>query len=156
VTDPVVADVAAQVQAVADDLAGSIRYPTEPEATAVLMCLLAKPRGVPVAEGQPSASDVPLEELVTARALTYWQKVFDASERHYEWVASLRNFQVQVPRVRPQADGSLGILLSWVHPDRGEPLVIATRQPMLGRMAYLWPNDSGEWRVDHIENPPDV
>jgi hypothetical protein len=154
VTDPIVAEVAAQVRAVADNLAGSIRYPTEPEATAVLMCFLAKIRGVPVADGLAAVSDVPLEELVTSRALTYWQSVFDASERHYAWISSLRNFQVQVPRVRPQADGTLGILLSWVHPDQREPLVFATRRPVLGRMAYLLPNDSGEWRVDRIEYPP--
>jgi hypothetical protein len=50
----------------------------------------------------------------------------------------------------------LGILLSWVHPDQGEPLVTATRRPVLGRMAHLLPNESGEWRVDRIENPPEA
>lgn len=154
-THPIVADLAAQVRAVADDLAGSIRYPTEPEATAVLMCFLAKLRGVPVTEGQP-VSDVPLDDLVTGRRLPYWQDVFDTVAYRSEWVRSLRNLQVSIPRVRPQQDGSLGILLSWVHPDQDEPLVSATRRLVLGRMAYLRLNDSGEWRVERIEYPPDL
>jgi hypothetical protein len=156
VTHPIVADLANHVRAVADDLGATIRYPVEPEATAVLMCFLAKLRGVPVADGQPAVSEVPFEDLVASNSVTYWRGVFDTSERRYQWISSLRNLQVSVPRVRPQADGSLGILLSWVHPERGEPLVIATRQPMLGRMAYLWQNDDSEWRVGRIEYPPDV
>jgi hypothetical protein len=51
--------------------------------------------------------------------------------------------------VRPQEDGSLGILLSWIHPDQDEPLVVTSARLVKSHMAYLTREPDG-WRVDRI------
>jgi hypothetical protein len=157
VTHPIVDDLTGRVQAVAHDLATSIRYATEPQATAVLVCFVAKLRGVAIADDLSSVVDeVPLEELVTAGALPYWRTVFDDADDRAEWVRRLRNFQVPIPRVRPREDGSLVIPLGWVHPDQDEPLMIDTPRQMTVRLAYLWPNEDGAWRFDQFALPADT
>lgn len=140
---PYVDELTAQIRAIADSLAGSSYYnfPTQPQATAVLMCFVSKLRG------EQPAGDVPLQELVTSNALTYFQDILDEAELRDELVGALRNFQVVAPTVRPQADGRLGILLAWIHPDQDEVLYIDTPRLVEARMAYLSPTDNGEWRL---------
>jgi hypothetical protein len=147
----------ARVQAVVDELAGSIRYATEPQATAVMVCFVAQLRGEAIADDRSSVVDeVPLEELVTAGELPYWRGVFDDAAGRAEWVRRLRNFQVPIPRVRPRERGSLVIPLGWVHPDQDEPLMVDTPRQMTVRLAYLLANENGDWRLDRIALPPDT
>jgi hypothetical protein len=131
-----------EVREVAAALEGQISYPTAPSATAVLQCFVSKLRG------EPYVADVPLQQLVTSESLSYWSEVFGDPSLRAEWVAGLRHYQVPVPRVRPQEDGTLGILLVWIHPDQHETLIIDTPLEVLGRMAYLSRNDAGDWRVE--------
>lgn len=163
VTHPIVADLTARVGAYPDQL-GSITYSMEPEATAVLACFLAKLRGSRPAvsilfdggEEIPSVENVPLAELVHPTALWDWQDVFDDADLRAEYVHRLLGFQVPIPRVHPQADGSVAIFLTWVEPDLVIPLIINTRTGMATRRAYLLRNDKGEWRVDRIDTPPEL
>jgi hypothetical protein len=153
-THPTVDRLTAQVRVIADSMEGSITYPTEAAATAVVLCFLSKLRAEAPAEGEPSCQDVPLEDLVTEDGLPDVREIFENAERRDEWVRDLRYYTTSIPRVRPQADGRLGILLVWVHPDQDEPLRIDEPRLVTARMAYLSRNEDGEWRLDRIPYPP--
>lgn len=146
-THPIVVALAERAEAIAKELsAEGATYATNPIATAVLMVLVAKLRS------DPEVEDVPLEELVTPDALSWWQRAFDDPEQRDAVILALRHYQVSVPRVRPQPDGSLGILMAWIHPDQDEPQRFDSPREVLGHMVYLeLVSEPDDWRVARIE-----
>jgi hypothetical protein len=147
-THPIIDALADQVNAIGKELTSQgATYPMIPRATAVLQVFIAKLRS------DPQAEDVPLEDLVTPERLPWWEQAFDDPEKRGEIVLALRHYAVSVPRVRPQADGSLGILLAWIHPDQDEPQRFDEPREVLGHMVYLElvNEEPDDWRVSRVE-----
>jgi len=121
-------------------------YPVNPRATAVIEAFLAKLRS------DPSVDEVPLADLVTPTSLRVWRAVFDNPEQLERLVLRLRYHGFGTPEVRPQPDGGIGILLTWIHPDQDEPEVVNSPRQMFSHMAFLeLVAEPDDWRVSRIE-----
>ena len=120
-------------------------YPTNPRATAVFRAFMAK------LQSDPQFEDVPLDELVTPASLPTWQATFENPEQRAEVLQGLRNFGLSVPRVLPQPDGSLGILMPWQHPDQDEVEIVDSPRQVFAHTAFLeLVEEPDDWRVSRI------
>lgn len=93
--------------ALIDEMGGSeaLGYETNPRATAVASLFVAKVLGA-------GAADVPLEELVTPPQLRPCLELFGNPKRLDELRRELKGMDLVAPRVWPQPDGSVIVLLA--------------------------------------------
>jgi hypothetical protein len=123
--------------------AAGAKAPTEPEASAVVAVFLLK------VCGDPTAAEVPLEELVDPGALPTWQMILDDPAKGAALRDALKHLGLS-HRVRPQADGSLGVLLAWQHPDQAEPELHMQPRLVESRTALVVNVPGIGWRLRDI------
>jgi hypothetical protein len=122
-------------------------YPVNPKATAVLHAFYFGKL-----KSRPEVADIPLAALVTPSSLPTWQAIFDDPEQVAQLVERLRHHGLNVPRVRPQTDGSVVILLPWQHPDQDEVEWVLGPREVFAHAAYLeLIEEPDDWRVSRID-----
>jgi hypothetical protein len=145
--NPAIVERTADVAAYIEEHGGAAAFAsrgiaTNPRATAVATLFAAKLLG--------KADDIPLDDLVTTQSLAPFQALLGDETRLAELRASLGGMGLVWPRVQPQPDGSVVVLLVRRNAQGGGDTAESSapeRRPSVGLRVRLT-EEPDDWRVE--------